>query len=285
MAPASVCPKCGYARQASDTAPDWQCPSCGVAIEKYRALQQADAAVVQKSIEAAAGAAAAMSAAAANPVTAALVTQQHWIETPPRLPLERRLGAAFPDIALAALFLWCWIAPHAWRPTLAGELGLMLLMEFFALHSSVFLVAGSGEGGTGAKIMVAFFVMLFYIPVAGAFAWWHGGWWPVLAFVWLLGSRVATMLSGQGSDAFEEMRGRYYWGTAGAFYIIGAFAALLLPMPRLGFDWKTSYQWPAFWRIPPWEVMAWGVLYFGALGLAKLLEKPEWIVAEPEDAT
>jgi len=28
------CPKCGYRRKASDRAPDWQCPSCGVAYAK-----------------------------------------------------------------------------------------------------------------------------------------------------------------------------------------------------------------------------------------------------------
>lgn len=29
-----VCPKCGYVRKPTDTAPDWQCPSCGVAYAK-----------------------------------------------------------------------------------------------------------------------------------------------------------------------------------------------------------------------------------------------------------
>jgi len=30
------CPKCGYARKASDAkVPDWQCPSCGIAYQKY----------------------------------------------------------------------------------------------------------------------------------------------------------------------------------------------------------------------------------------------------------
>lgn len=29
------CPKCGYVRQASDTAPPWQCPACEVAYGKY----------------------------------------------------------------------------------------------------------------------------------------------------------------------------------------------------------------------------------------------------------
>jgi len=32
-----TCPKCAYARQAADTAPDWQCPSCGIAYAKASA--------------------------------------------------------------------------------------------------------------------------------------------------------------------------------------------------------------------------------------------------------
>jgi glutaredoxin len=32
--PVTICPKCRYVRQAADTAPAWQCPSCGVAYEK-----------------------------------------------------------------------------------------------------------------------------------------------------------------------------------------------------------------------------------------------------------
>lgn len=31
------CPKCSHARRATDTGPEWQCPSCGVAYLKYRA--------------------------------------------------------------------------------------------------------------------------------------------------------------------------------------------------------------------------------------------------------
>ena len=32
----SPCPKCGYRREPADTAPDWQCPSRGIAYAKYR---------------------------------------------------------------------------------------------------------------------------------------------------------------------------------------------------------------------------------------------------------
>lgn len=278
MDSASVCPKCGYARKEADKAPAWQCPGCGVAVEKYRALQQEDQQAVQKSMEAAASAQAAMAAAAANPVTAALLHQEHWEEVPPRLPLERRLGMALLDLLMAGAFLWCWIAPGAWRPTLVSELGLIMMMEFLVIHSAMFLVMGSGgEGGSGMKIMVGFFVMLFYIPVAGAFAWWHGGWWPVLAFAWLLSARVAAMLAGRGTEAFEAKRGRFYWGSGLGYYIAFAFLVLLLPMPRLGLDWKAQYVWAGYWTMPPQDVMAWGFLYFAAIGLTKALEKPEWI--------
>ncbi len=32
----TVCPKCNYARTAADSAPAWQCPSCGIAYNKFR---------------------------------------------------------------------------------------------------------------------------------------------------------------------------------------------------------------------------------------------------------
>jgi hypothetical protein len=275
---ASGCPKCGYVRKEADRAPGWQCPSCGIAIEKYLSQQRADEEVVKKAIGAAAASSAAMAVAAAHPATVALVQEEHWIETPPRLSLERRLGMALFDLMMAGVFLWCWISPGAWRPTLASDLGLLMLMEFFVIHSSMFLVGGSSEGGTGTKITLAFVVMLFYVPVAGAFAWWHGGWWPALAFAWLLASRVATMLAGQGSDAYASRRARYYWACGGGYYIAFVFVALVLPMPKLGFNWKAQYEWASFWSIPPQDVMAWGFLYFAAQGLAKLLENPRRIV-------
>ena len=34
------CPKCGYERKESDVAPAWQCPNCGIAVEKYNQLME-----------------------------------------------------------------------------------------------------------------------------------------------------------------------------------------------------------------------------------------------------
>jgi len=41
------CPKCDYVRKPEDAAPDWQCPSCGIAYQKFRdaaAAREGDAA-------------------------------------------------------------------------------------------------------------------------------------------------------------------------------------------------------------------------------------------------
>lgn len=34
------CPKCAYVRRPIDEAPDWQCPSCGIAYHKYAAYKE-----------------------------------------------------------------------------------------------------------------------------------------------------------------------------------------------------------------------------------------------------
>lgn len=41
---AVTCPKCGYTRQPTDDAPEWRCPSCGVAYNKAEAAKRAQAA-------------------------------------------------------------------------------------------------------------------------------------------------------------------------------------------------------------------------------------------------
>lgn len=36
----SACPKCSHVRTPADTAPDWQCPQCGIAMARYIELQK-----------------------------------------------------------------------------------------------------------------------------------------------------------------------------------------------------------------------------------------------------
>lgn len=42
------CPKCGYVRQATDTAPDYECPRCGIVYEKFIAAAKARAEAAER---------------------------------------------------------------------------------------------------------------------------------------------------------------------------------------------------------------------------------------------
>src|ERR1043165_4486938 len=152
-----VCPKCGYARKDADAAPAWQCPACGVAIEKYRATHQPGV-TSGRPAETDEALRAATLVAAANPIAAGLVSDSQWDVLRPQLPLERRLGMAALDLLMAALFLWCWLKPGAWRPTLASELGTIMVMEFFVIHASMLLVIGA-DAPLGSRITTGFMVM------------------------------------------------------------------------------------------------------------------------------
>ncbi len=263
MPPPDPCPKCGHVRLPSDTVPEWQCPACGIAIAKFRA-------------EAAKG------VASANPLTAGVVEVLEPV-LPPRLSFERRLGSATLDLLMAAVFLWCWIAPGAWRPAFVSELATLMLMEFLAIHSSLLMLRpDSREGGKGASLVAGLLVMLFYIPIAGAVAYSQRSWWAFFAMAWLVSSRVLTVLAGRGSADFEWKRTRFYWLISALLYVATVFAALFLPVPLLGFTGSSKFVWDIwvnFW-VDPEEMMAWGFLYFSALGALKLAEKPDWIAQE-----
>ena len=46
----------------------------------------------------------------------------------PDLPFPRRLLYALPDAITAAVFLYAWLAPLAWRKSLVAELMLVMLV-------------------------------------------------------------------------------------------------------------------------------------------------------------
>jgi len=257
---ASACPKCGYVRQPADRSPAWQCARCGVAMEKFLALARG----------------------AATPASAGRPTPAREL---PRLSFAARFASALPDLGAAWLFAWCWKNPLGWTPNLTASLAQVMLMQFFVVHSSVFLSAlvSAEDASRRARAIAAVILIAFYIPVAGGFAWFHDAWWPFAAFAWLLLSQLIVGLLGRGPAEFEKKRLRYYWGNGAAFYIVFVFVAVFLPMPRFGFS-DVRVPWSG-WKIPPQEVIAWGFLYFSALAALKLFEKAEWIdrMDEPAD--
>ena len=247
---AEGCPRCGYVRKAGDSAPGWQCPACGVAIEKYRELH-------------------------AGPTPPVPSRVAHWREAAANEPLGGRFASAAPDLCTAALFLWCWMSPGGWRAPLLLPLGTVMLMQFFVIHSNIFLIStvGQEEASAGARGVAALIIMAFYVPVAGAVAIFYGGWWPFWTFAALLLGRVVSAFAATGSGAYQAKRLRFQWAHDGV-YVLGGLIAAFAPMPSLGLR---DHARLGAWLIPPENVMAWGVIAFGVAGVAKLVEQRAWI--------
>jgi hypothetical protein len=193
----------------------------------------------------------------------------------PRAPFAAKLASAIPDIGTASLFAWCWIDPVALRPELASALGQLMLMEFLVIHSSAFVGALMvSDARPARKAAGGLFLTAVYMSFAAGFTLSHGSWWPFAGFFWLLLSRGATALAGRNAGIAAGRRMIFYWFGGLALYVLGALAARELPLPAGGFA-EVYVPWTG-WGMSREGVMAWGLLYFGALALLKLLEKPEW---------
>lgn len=197
--------------------------------------------------------------------------------------LMRRLAAAAPDGLLAGLYLWCWIEPLAWRKTLVAELMLVMLVEFLVVHSGPFfgmLVTGDAvttERATRLKILLGLGVI--YLLFAGGMSAAFESWGPVLLFAWLIGAKLVAILAGRGMAVREQSRQMALWAMSVLFYLGAVFATLLLPVPKLGVVRHGHYYGvpgSGEWVSHPNTVIAAGFLYFAALALVKLLEKPAW---------
>jgi hypothetical protein len=248
---AIACPKCGYERKPSDTAPDWQCPACGIAMEKYRAhLAEAQHSGVAQATE---------------------------VKYPPRAPLALRLAAAAPDLATSALFFWCWKSPLAWRATLVSELSTVMFIEFFTMHSGWFLAAANPKASVAQRLGWGLLILAMYSPFIAVFTVVERDWWPMAAFAWLLLGRVIAMAGAAGSGEFQRNRQWFYAGSSIAYYVLFGFLMLvILPVPGLGIG---AGHFPrGRWTMPIYHVIAWGAFYFGAMGLTRLFEKPQWIM-------
>jgi hypothetical protein len=104
---ATACPKCDYVRLATDIAPEWQCPKCGVAYNKADAVAKAEAA-----------AAARAAAAAANPKPRAGDRSHGRGMVSPSKVGDVDAGLVYGALLFAGLFL---DARTAWMFVCAGQ--------------------------------------------------------------------------------------------------------------------------------------------------------------------
>jgi hypothetical protein len=182
------------------------------------------------------------------------------------LPLANRVAASAIDLVTAGVFLFCWVWPIPWRKTLPAELGFIIGVEFLVIHAGFFIAR--------APIVAAVVLTLAYSAAAWAVFSFAGvsAWLAFGAFAWLLLDRITSVLSGPQGQMERQWRQNYFWSCSMAFYIGGAFIALFVWIPPLGLGWYPTRRLPG-WSMEVESVMAWGFLYFTALGLTKLFER------------
>ncbi len=193
------------------------------------------------------------------------------------------LAAAAPDLAMGALFLATWIAPTAFREKMVAYLLAVMLLEFIIVHSSAFM--GNvvlGKASPGGKIAALVGLGGFYTLFVGAFALVFRAWWPLWNFWGLTLNRVLGVLVGQAPSGEERIFLQRNWAASVMFYLLGVFVTTLAPLPRLGItpDVVARQQLPSsgLWVEQPHRVVAFGFIYFTAVGVSELF-RHRWIKA------
>lgn len=184
----------------------------------------------------------------------------------------RRAIAAAPDAVTASFFVYAWIHPLGFGTTLVGDLLLVMLLEFLLVHSGAFIgnIVLSPAARWKKTLGVLGFGAFYMLFVLG-FAYGMNRPWAIYAFGWLLVARLAMVWFAPMPREDEIRRQQALWGTGALFYILGAFATTLLPIPELGMTAQVREQLgiaatgKGLWQQKPQTVLAFGALYFGAM--------------------
>ena len=173
------------------------------------------------------------------------------------------------------MFLVAWIRPQAIGRPIIPELTLIMLLEFIIVHSSAFMGhVGLKPGNARNRVSALFGLGLFYSVFVGGFALAFKSWWPLVSFWGLTVNRMLGLLLGQAPPAERQSFLQRGWAASACFYLLGCFATVLLPIPRLGVTTSVLLGQRApgdgLWIDQPWRLLAFGAFYFIATGLSEL---------------
>lgn len=185
------------------------------------------------------------------------------------------LAAAAPDLALGLAFLIAWLAPIPLDRGILAQLTLLMLLEFIIVHSSALMgTVMFRHGPKAAKVRAILGLAAFYTLFVGGFSVPFKTAWPLASF-WLLSlNRMLGALLGNAPRGEEQAFVERSWAASAAFYVMGALATILLPVPRLGLTAEVvarqALVGSGLWVDQPHRLVAFGFLYFTAVGLSEL---------------
>jgi hypothetical protein len=183
--------------------------------------------------------------------------------------------SALPDFALAGVCLVTWIRPEAFGERMAGWILLMMLVEFIVIHSAAFMgVVIFSESRRAKKVLHILGLALFYSAFAGAFAAAFDSMWPLLTFWGLTLNRLVQALITDVTRQEARNLAQASWGGNALFYLLFAFVTSFVPLPKLGIDAAAAaalgFEGSGLWVDEPHRVVAFGFLYFAAVGYSEL---------------
>jgi ribose/xylose/arabinose/galactoside ABC-type transport system permease subunit len=185
------------------------------------------------------------------------------------------LLAALPDFGLAGFFAISWVAPYSFGSHILKRLELIMLMEFFILHSSAFLGAAMTMPRLrSTRILAVVGLGMVYTMFVGSIALSFGTWWPLVSFWMLLVNRMMAIVLGSrpatGDFGFIVLG----WALGSACYLGYAFLTVTASIPRLGVTAAVQAAQPipggGVWADQPWRVIAFGTFYYATMAMAKL---------------
>ncbi|MFQ5572377.1 MAG: hypothetical protein ACE5G0_22095 [Rhodothermales bacterium] len=190
--------------------------------------------------------------------------------------LPSRIATATPDLLFAAAYLITWIAPYTLGRRVVAYLMLVMLLEFLIVHSSGFMgsVVFNKPLATQTKITSLLGLALFYAIFALAFSVAFRAWWPLWTILLLTLNRMLIVFAGDVPEGHERAFIKRGWAVSALLYLVFAFITTLLPMPILGISREVveaqALPGSGLWIDEPHRVLAFGFLYFLALGLSEL---------------
>ncbi|HEY3416514.1 MAG TPA: hypothetical protein VGM23_06495 [Armatimonadota bacterium] len=187
------------------------------------------------------------------------------------------LISAIPDFGLAVTFLLTWMDPaRTGGAPMVANLLLVILMEFITIHASG--VLGSvifSDAGSPQRVRKLLGMGLFYAVFVLSFVAMFKQWWPAWSFALLLGNRLLTVILDRQPDEAQKRRIQGGWALSVLFFLVFVALTTFIPLPALGI---ASVHMPpqlqpggGVWNNEPWRLLAFGVLYFAAQGIAEVV--------------
>jgi hypothetical protein len=188
-----------------------------------------------------------------------------------RIPFPNTISS-IPDILMGMAFLATWIDQGALGEGMVVSLSLVMIMEFFVIHSAGFMagiIYGSSEPESKIKALLGLGSLYFFFVVGIAMG--FQTWWPVFAFWGMMGNRMMSIFT-DGSER-EKKRALItkMWGNNIWCYLLSFFAAVLIPLPSFGVSGSafSHLDMTGDFVDEPHRMMAWGFFYYVMVAYAE----------------